>query len=133
MGLMILGLIVGLSILGTGCYWYYRRQQQLWRVALREVARIESLLISSSPEQCYQALSLTLRNYYFKAQKCASDVTDVELFDLLMKEVPDHSAALLDTIEHIKKVKFAHQTLKQETILTDLVRLKVFIEQTQYL
>ncbi len=132
-GLLILGLLVMCTLLGLLFYWFHSVRNKAWRVALRDVAEIESQLSQLSPEASYQKISGALRKYCHNAKICAHDVTDQELFTILLQKIPDQSAALVDMIDHIKKTKFAQFTPAHESVLTDLARLKVFIEQTNYL
>jgi hypothetical protein len=131
---VIIGLIITLVIIAGGIwYWYRYWRNQAWRVALQEVTRIELMLPDASVDDIYQKISKVLRTYCYRGNVCAKEVTDVELFESLLQTIPDHSAALVDTIEHIKKTKFAHITPEQDAVLSDLARLKVFIEQTKYI
>lgn len=131
---VMIGCILLLIVIAGGIwYWYRRWKKQAWRMALHDVAQIELLLPSLSSDECYQKISTVLRTYCYRGNVCAKEVTDAELFESLLQTIPDHSAALVDTIDHIKKTKFAHVTPAQDAVLSDLARLKVFIEQTKYI
>lgn len=133
LGLFFLGVIGIIAFIAAIFYWYRRWQNQAWRVALQDVSRIEESLLQSTFDDCYQKISTVLRNYCYRGKVCSHDVTDSELFEAMLRAIPDQSAALVDTIDHIKKTKFAHYSPAQESVLTDLARLKVFIEQTKYI